>query len=92
MFNKFSKFGKKKDGRKKREPRKRTFRKKVCRFCKDKVTEIDYLEYQKFQRYITERGKIIPSRITGTCAWHQRQLARAVRKARIMALMPFVAE
>lgn len=78
--------------RKTGERRRRIFRKKVCRFCKDKVAVIDYLDYAKFQRYITERGKIIPSRITGTCARHQRQLARAIKKARVMALMPFVAE
>jgi small subunit ribosomal protein S18 len=56
------------------------------------VTGIDYLDHQKFQRMITERGKIVPSRISGNCAKHQRQLARAVKKARVMALLPFVAE
>jgi small subunit ribosomal protein S18 len=58
----------------------------------DKVGNIDYLDYPKFQKLITERGKIMPSRITGTCAKHQRQLAKAIKKARVMALMPFVAE
>ena len=58
----------------------------------DKVESIDYLDYQKFQKLITERGKMVPSRITGNCARHQRQLARAIRKARVMALMPFVTE
>ena len=53
---------------------------------------IDYLDYQKFQKFMTERGKIIPSRITGSCAKHQRQLARAIRRARVAALLPFVAE
>jgi len=72
--------------------KKRIYRKKPCRFCVDKVGDIDYLDYPKFQKLITERGKIMPSRITGTCAKHQRQLARAIKKARIMALMPFVAE
>jgi small subunit ribosomal protein S18 len=81
----------------KRKPRsdvkkKKIFRKKPCRFCLDKVVSIDYLDYPKFQKLITERGKIMPSRITGSCAKHQRQLARAVRKARVAALMPFVAE
>ncbi len=72
--------------------KKRIYRKKPCRFCMDKVERLDYLEYPRFQKLITERGKIMPSRITGTCATHQRQLARAIKKARIMALLPFVAE
>ena len=77
----------------KREPRKRrVFKKKPCRFCGDKVENIDYLDYQRFQKFITERGKMIPSRITGNCAKHQRQIARAIRKARVMALLPFVTE
>lgn len=82
----------------KRKPRKgkeglkkRIFRKKPCRFCLDKVEYIDYLDYHKFQKLLTERGKIMPSRITGNCAKHQRQLARAIRKARVAALLPFVA-
>ena len=66
--------------------------KRPCRFCGDKVKAIDYLDYQKFHRFITERGKIVPSRISGNCAKHQRQLARAVKKARALALLPFVAE
>ena len=78
--------------RKKAFGKKRIFRKKPCRFCIDKVEGIDYLDYQKFQKFITERGKMIPSRITGNCARHQRQIARAIRKARVMALMPFVTE
>jgi small subunit ribosomal protein S18 len=72
--------------------KRRIYRKKPCRFCLDKVGNIDYLDYPKFQKLITERGKIMPSRITGTCAKHQRQLAKAIKKARVMALMPFVAE
>jgi small subunit ribosomal protein S18 len=77
----------------KREPlKKKIFRKKVCRFCVDKVEQIDYLDYQKFAKLLTERGKIIPSRISGNCAKHQRRLARAVKKARILSLLPFVAE
>ena len=77
----------KKDGIKKK-----IFKKKPCRFCLDKIESLDYLDYQKFQKLITERGKIMPSRITGNCAKHQRQLARAIRKARVMALLPFVAD
>lgn len=77
----------------KKDPlKKRIFRKKYCRFCVDKVEGIDYLDYQRFVKSLTERGKIIPSRISGTCAKHQRQLARAIRKCRVMGLLPFVAE
>jgi len=83
----------KKERRDKKEPlKKKVFRKKPCKFCMDKIEGIDYLDYQKFQKFLTERGKIIPSRITGSCAKHQRQLARAIRKARVAALLPFVAE
>ena len=77
----------KKDGLKKK-----IFKKKPCRFCLDKIESIDYLDYHKFQKLLTERGKIMPSRITGNCARHQRQLARAIRKARVIALLPFVAD
>lgn len=85
-------FGEKKKPRKDGERKKKIFKKKPCRFCLDKIVEIDYLDYQKFQKLITERGKIMPSRITGNCARHQRQLARAIRKARVLALLPFVAD
>ena len=93
----FNKDGKKdgKDGKKggkKEGSKKKVFKKRPCRFCIDKTIMIDYLEYQKFQRFLTERGKIVPSRISGNCAKHQRQLAKAVKKARILALLPFVAE
>lgn len=77
----------KKDGLKKK-----VFKKRPCRFCIDKVKGIDYLDYHKFSKFITERGKIVPSRISGNCAGHQRQLARAVKKARILSLLPYVAE
>lgn len=73
-------------------PKRRIYRKKPCRFCMDKVESIGYLDYPQFQKLITEKGKIMPSRITGTCANHQRQLARAIKRARVMALLPFVAE
>ncbi|MFA5146686.1 MAG: 30S ribosomal protein S18 [Candidatus Omnitrophota bacterium] len=86
-------FGRDKDKPKKREPgKKRVFRRKPCKFCIEKVEKLDYLDYGRFQKFITERGKIIPSRISGSCAKHQRQLARAVKKARIASLLPFVAE
>ena len=67
-------------------------RKKKCRFCKDKVSQINYKDVQVLRRMVTERGKILPSRITGTCARHQRQLSRAIKRARHLAMLPFVAE
>lgn len=77
----------------KRDPsKKRIFKKRPCRFCMDKVTSIDYLDYSKFQKLITERGKMVPSRISGNCAKHQRQVAKAIKKARVIGLLPFVAE
>jgi len=72
--------------------KKKIYRKKPCRFCGDKIKTIGWLDYQQFQKLITERGKIMPSRITGTCAAHQRQLTRAIKRARVAALLPFVAE
>ena len=64
---------------------------KTCRFCSDKVEGIDYKELSRIGRYVTDRGKMIPSRITGTCAKHQRRLAVAIKRARYMALLPYVA-
>jgi small subunit ribosomal protein S18 len=75
-----------------RERAPRIFRKKHCRFCLNKVKKIDYLDYQNLRRLTTERGKILPSRYTGNCAKHQRQLARAIKRAREIALMPYVAD
>jgi len=66
------------------------FRKKICKFCADKNLVIDYKRPDILKNFITERGRIIPSRITGTCSKHQRKLAREIKKARIMALLPFV--
>jgi len=66
------------------------FRKKVCRFCKGRV-QIDYLDAAALRRFTTERGKILPGRMTGTCAKHQRVLARAIKRARGLAMLPFVA-
>lgn len=91
MFKPFNKT-ERKPRLKKGPMKKRVFQKKPCRFCIDKVKMIDYLDYHKFQKSLTERGKIVPSRISGTCAKHQRQLARAIKKARVLALLPFVAE
>ncbi len=65
------------------------FRKKVCRFCTQK-TRIDYKDSDGLRRYTTERGKILPRRITGTCAKHQRRLALEIKRARALALLPYV--
>lgn len=67
------------------------FKKKVCKFCLQKL-KIDYKDADVLRRFITERGKILPRRITGTCAKHQRVLAVAIKRARTIALLPFVAE
>ncbi len=72
--------------------RRRFQRKKVCRFCVDKVDVIDYKNVKVLRTLITERGKIIPRRISGNCAKHQRQLTVAVKRARNIALMPFTVE
>ena len=66
--------------------------KKVCAFCADKTKEIDYKDVETLKKYITERGKILPRRITGTCALHQRAITTAVKRARTVALLPFEAE
>lgn len=67
-------------------------RRRVCAFCIDKVESIDYKEAGKLRKFITERGKILPRRISGNCAKHQRQLTVAIKRARHMALLPFTAE
>jgi small subunit ribosomal protein S18 len=66
------------------------FKKKVCRFCTQKL-KIDYKDADTLRRFITERGKILPRRITGTCAKHQRALSEAIKRARVLALLPYVA-
>lgn len=67
-------------------------KRKVCAFCVDKIERVDYKDVSRLRRYLTERGKIIPKRISGNCARHQRQLTRAIKRARIMALLPFTVE
>ena len=67
-------------------------RKKVCQFCADKTETIDYKDVEKLRKYVTERGKILPKRITGTCSIHQRAVTTAVKRARIVALLPYVAD
>lgn len=71
---------------------KKISRKKVCQFCVDHMSEIDYKDVAKLKRYITEKGKILPRRQTGTCAEHQRTLTVAIKRAREMALLPYVGE
>ena len=66
------------------------YRRKVCRFCADSNLIIDYKDPGQLKFYITERGRIIPRRISGTCATHQRQLTGAIKRARSIALLPFV--
>ena len=67
-------------------------RKKVCSFCVDKIASINYKEIGRLQRYVSERGKILPRRISGNCAKHQRQVTLAVKRARSIALLPFTTE
>ena len=82
--------GKPGDKDKKGGARKRGFaRRKVCRFCADKKVGIDYKDPQLLKYFITDRGKIIPRRISGNCAAHQRKIGVAVKRARMIALMPF---
>ena len=75
-----------------RPQRARRAKKKVCVFCVDKIEHIDYKDTAKLRRFISERGKIFPRRISGNCAQHQRQLTVAIKRARQIALLPFVAE
>jgi small subunit ribosomal protein S18 len=80
------------DGREGDRGRKPYFnKKKVCRFCTQKL-KIDYKDIDVLRRFVTERGKILPRRITGTCAKHQRAVAEAIKRARILAMLPFVAD
>ena len=67
-------------------------RKKVCAFCVEKATSIDYKDVNKLKKYVTEKGKMLPRRMTGVCSEHQRDLAEAIKKARVMALLPFKGE
>ena len=71
---------------------KKATRKKVCAFCQEKLDVIDYKDVNRLKKFITEGGKIIPRRMSGTCAAHQRTLAKAIKRARITALLPFKGE
>ncbi|MCF7936846.1 MAG: 30S ribosomal protein S18 [Synergistales bacterium] len=67
-------------------------RPKVCFFCVDKIDKVDYKDSEKLKKYISDRGKILPRRVSGNCAKHQRQLTRAIKRARTMALLPFTVD
>lgn len=76
----------------KMKPRPRKSRRKVCGFCVDKVEHIDYKDTARLRKYVSERGKIMPRRMSGNCAKHQRQLSEAIKRARAIALLPYTAE
>ena len=75
-----------------KNPRARKPKRKACQFCVDKVDNIDYKDVAKLRRYVTERAKILPRRISGCCAKHQRELTVAIKRARYMALLPYSAD
>ena len=75
-----------------RRPRGKRPRRKVCMFCVDKIEHIDYKDTTRLRRFTSERGKILPRRMTGTCAKHQRQLSIAIKRARAVALLPYAAD
>ena len=77
---------------KERNFRARKPRRKVCSFCVDKVEAIDYKDIATLKKYVSERGKILPRRVTGTCAKHQRELTEAIKRARQIALLPYTNE
>lgn len=77
---------------KKRAAKDRKPKRKVCSFCVEKIDELDYKDAPRLRKYVSERGKILPRRISGNCARHQRALTDAVKRARVIALMPFAAD
>ena len=76
----------------KKEKKQHHYRKKPCKFCRERVVYVDYKDENYLRRFMTDRGKITPRRITGTCARHQRILSAAIKRARQIALVPFVRE
>lgn len=76
----------------KRPNRGRRMKRKVCAFCAEKSESIDYKDVGKLQKFVTERGKILPKRLSGTCAKHQRELTAAIKRARNIVLLPFTTE
>lgn len=75
-----------------KKPMRKALRRKVCAFCLEKATAIDYKDTAKLKKYVTEKGKILPRRMTGVCSKHQRLLASAIKRARLVALLPFKGE
>jgi small subunit ribosomal protein S18 len=75
-----------------KRPRGRRPKRKVCAFCADKNAVIDYKDTARLRRFISERGKILPRRMSGTCAKHQRELAMSIKRARVVALLPYVTD
>ena len=73
-------------------PRQRKIKKKVCMFCADKTLVIDYKEADKLKKFVSEKGKILPRRVTGLCAKHQREVTLAIKRARHIGLLPYTAE
>ena len=71
--------------------RRRPFRKKVCKFCSDRIEVIDFRDTVRLMKFTSERGKILPRRVSGNCAKHQRQMAKAIKRGRAVALMPYLA-
>ncbi len=80
------------DDKNERRSKARRPRRRVCSFCVDKVEQIDYKEVDRLRLFLTERGKILPRRVSGCCAKHQRKLTQAIKRARIVALLPFTTE
>ena len=70
----------------------RRIKKKVCQFCANEEYTVDYKDYDKVKRFVSEKGKILPRRVTGTCALHQRKVTEAIKRARTVALLPYTAE
>lgn len=79
------------DGRGEMDGPRRRGKRRYCRFCADRAAAIDYKDPQALRYFVTERGKIVPRRISGTCAYHQRKLNKAIKQARSIALLPFTA-
>ena len=75
-----------------KQPMRKPARRKVCAFCAEKVEVIDYKDVNRLKKYVTEGGKILPRRMSGVCAMHQRELSNAIKRARIVALLPFKGE
>lgn len=76
----------------KRQPKERRLKRKPCSFCIEKAVAVSYRDLARLRKYISERGKIVPRRISGTCAKHQRMLTTAIKRARQIAFLPYVAE